>query len=554
MQDQLEFYSKGLEDFQDCGVVFRRDGTLLFANEAYLKKRGMSKEDALGRNIFDLIDPMEEETLRGAVLQAVDSTHMCEIVLRMRTLDGSGVRQFRWQGMEILTPEGQENLIVAQGRPLHPLGEDDDSVMGFTISTNGNILDVSEDICTMCGYTREEVLNVNTSQLYYTPEERRTIRNLLRRGGIERGQVTLRCKDGSPMNFLFTVQPVRDAKGHIRSFSGYFIPSGFPHAARLVKDFTPVVNALPDIAWAQGRDHRLVAVNDAYCDAFGLSRDKVLGHLEADFLPPEQAQLLVQAAINVFQERREIITPMAPHFNGQERWYRIVRRPVFDDANREVIGLVGICRDITSAVKQETEYMRSLGEESFDALIVIDGEGRIIRRASKVLDPPVLGDEAGVGRVAGDLTQIVDILHSDDLELAQEAMRKVMTRKKPLSFECRVRNRSRRYTRVFIRAHYNDRFFDEPRMYVNVRDLSHAESLRSAESVLSRLREATSSETWKELAAFLNVSSASVSNARKNNRIPPDWLITVGARTDTSIDWLLTGLGPQHRKHVVMEE
>jgi hypothetical protein len=59
--------------------------------------------------------------------------------------------------------------------------------------------------------------------------------------------------------------------------------------------------------------------------------------------------------------------------------------------------------------------------------------------------------------------------------------------------------------------------------------------------VLERLKTATQSATYKELAAFLNVSSASISNAKKNRRVPPDWLVTVGTRTGTSLDWLLTG-------------
>lgn len=542
--DALSFYSRGLSNSEDCGIIFQPDGTVLYVNDAYLDRRGQAREEILGRNIFELIEPSEVAALKGTIASSSKTTHMAELVLRMRTRDGSGVRQLRWQGMEILTPSGQSNLVVAQGKPLHPLGEDEDeSAMGFTITPAGAILDISAAICSMCGYTREEVLATNTGELYYSPEDRRTIKTMLRRGGIERGQVTLRCKNGAPISFLYTAHPVRDASGRIRAFSGYFLPSGFPHTNKLSKDFSPVVHALPDIAWVQGRDHRIVTANDAYCAAFGLSRTDITGRTESEFLPEDLSRPLIQTAIQVFQERREITTPLARHFTGEDKWYRIVRRPVFDEASQDIIGLIGICKDITDEVEKETTYMHSLMEHGTDSLLVIDSEGRIIRTATSKRRQPILGATED-GRVQ-DITSIVDLLHPKDLPRAQEAMRRVLSRKRPVNFECDVRYRRRRFSTVFIRAHYNDTFFGEPRMYVTVRDLSRAKLLRSPTRVLERLKTATQSATYKELAAFLNVSSASISNAKKNRRVPPDWLVTVGIRTGTSLDWLLTGLGTQ---------
>lgn len=539
--DALKFYSQGLSQTEDCGIIFEIGGKILFVNDTYLRQRGLRKEDVIGIDIFDAIEPSEIPLLKNAIGRSARSTHMAEIVLRMRTRDGSGFRQVRWQGMEILTPAEQPNIVVAQGKLLHPLGNNDDSGMGFTITADGTILDISESICTMCGYTREEVLATNTSALYYSTEDRRTIKAQLRRGGIERGQITLRCKNGSPINFLYTAQLMHQSKGSPRIYSGYFIPSGDQHSSRLAKDFSPVVHALPDIAWVQGRDHRIVTANDAYYSAFGLERNKVIGHTESDFMPDNIARDLIQAAIHLFKERREIITPMARHFTDKDKWYRIVRRPVFDEGTGDVIGLVGICKDISKEVERETEFMQELREQETDSLIVIDSEGRIIR-STTILDPPVLSESLGQS-YAQDLTKIVDILHPDDLPRAQEVMRKVLTRKKPVSLECRIRNLRRRFSTVFIRAHYNDEFFGEPRMYVTVRDLSRAKLLRTPDKVLDRLKNATGSATYKELAAFLNVTSASISNAKKNDRIPPDWLVSVGTRTGTSVDWLLTGLG-----------
>jgi DNA-binding CsgD family transcriptional regulator len=46
--------------------------------------------------------------------------------------------------------------------------------------------------------------------------------------------------------------------------------------------------------------------------------------------------------------------------------------------------------------------------------------------------------------------------------------------------------------------------------------------------VIERLKLASGSRTDRELASFLNVSAAAISNARKNDRVPPDWLVDAG--------------------------
>ena len=113
--------------------------------------------------------------------------------------------------------------------------------------------------------------------------------------------------------------------------------------------------------------------------------------------------------------------------------------------------------------------------------------------------------------------------------------------------ECRVKNAQGRYTTLAVTTHFSDEFFNEPRMYVVARPLGRAMHLRRAEHVLDRLKRATGSRTFRELAAFLNVSPASVSNAKREQRVPADWLVAVGRDTGWSMDWLYTGLGPERR-------
>ncbi|MBU1002837.1 MAG: PAS domain-containing protein [Proteobacteria bacterium] len=546
--DMFELYAERLERTSEYGLLFEPSGRILYANRTWRRRRGVRPGRDLG-SVYDGMQEGEAEVLRRSIAEARGGPPMSDFVVTVSTDDGRGMRQMLWRGVELHLPEHGGMLIMALGRHLDPVGGDGEG-MGFTIRPDGTVLDVSAEICRLCGYSRSEVLAMNTGQLYYDGEEhRRILHGLTESDGIKRGEVTLRCKDGAPQAFLFTAHALRQRDGSVWAYSGYFRSRKTPKAPEMLKTFGAIVEALPDIAWVTGRDHRLAAVNASYLRAFRLRREDAVGGQENELFPPTIAQGLIQAAIRVFEERREIVTPMMAHFGGGAQWYRVVRRPIFDQSGLEVVGLLGICRDITRQAGRETAFMESIVEEQGDAVLVIDAQGRLIRRSSTLFTPTVLGVDDGVPGNLPELTGILDILHPEDLPRAQRSMRRVLAGKGPESMECRVKNARGSYVRVGVKSYFNEEFFSEPRMYVVARDMARAMQLRRAERVLERLKKAAGAASNRELAEFLNVSPASISNAKRAQRIPADWLLAVGRDTGWSMDWLFSGLGAERREY-----
>jgi rsbT co-antagonist protein RsbR len=48
------------------------------------------------------------------------------------------------------------------------------------------------------------------------------------------------------------------------------------------------IDALPDPLFVKDREHRWIAVNDAFCRLIQRTRAELLGHSDPDFFPPEQ--------------------------------------------------------------------------------------------------------------------------------------------------------------------------------------------------------------------------------------------------------------------------
>jgi PAS domain S-box-containing protein len=532
LNELVDFYRPRLDASPDLGLLLDGHGNVLHANgplrslfdEGYTS----AQPEGVARQLLDNMRTSERDT----------AAPVHETRLRMALPDGAGIRQVDWKTLTIPAAEGR--LLLAWGRLRTTEGGRE---MGFTILPNGNISAVSPMLSAICGYAPDELIGRPARQFYYTDTaRRRVVSQLLEKKEVENGEVTLRRKDGSPLILWYSAESIRDASGSMVAYSGYFQQRPFVFSSKLANDFARIVDALPGVAWVCGRDLRIVAVNDSYLEAYGRSRNDVIGRTEHDFLPAEQARYLVEAALRVFEEKQELLHPAVPHLLDPAVWFRTVRRPIFDDARQEVIGLLGIAQDISGKVRQENVFMEQLRATESDVVVVTDDQGRILRRSLQTLSPSIFGKREPFEAYTLDMRPVLDLLDVDDLPKVRQALHAALREHREQHIECRIRNLTGSYTTVLARLVFNDTIYGEPRMYVVARDIGGEMELRQASMVIERLKEAARAKTDRELARFLNVSAASISNARKNDRVPPDWIIDTGLRTGRSIDWLVRGI------------
>ena len=538
VSELLEFYALRLESMSDLALILDQEGRVLFANSAATRIRNTP---ANGLELLDIADHFRSETGPDGFLSLPCSLPpVRDARLRVVLPDGAGTRLVSWRYVGIPATNGAIVLAWGTFRSTGPGQE-----MGFTVLPSGIIQAASSALCDICGYTRDELVGRPARQFYYTATSRKRIVNqLIERSEVENGAVTLRRKDGSPLTLWYSAESIRGADGKILAYSGFFQQRPFAFSSKLAAEFTRIVDALPDLAWVSGRDLRIVAANDAYLKAYERERDEVIGRSEYDFLQPEQARFPIEAALKVFEEKQELLHPAVPHLTNPQVWYRVIRRPIFDDDRQEVIGLLGIAQDISAKVMQENAFMDQLRTREEDAVVVTDDQGRILRRSAQTLTPSIYGRPQAFDAYTLDMRPVLDLLHGDDLPAVRQAMHTVLRERREQHLECRIRNQAGNYSTVLARLVFHDAIYGEPRMYVVVRDITEQVGLRKAPMVIERLKLASGARTDRELAAFLSVSAAAISNARKNERVPPDWIIDTGLRTGCSIDWIVSATMP----------
>ena len=119
-----------------------------------------------------------------------------------------------------------------------------------------------------------------------------------------------------------------------------------------------LIDNLPDIIFIKDADYRLVTVNQAYVRQFGFSSETdVIGKNDFDFAPPDLAQVyrdddarVIQEGLTLLNREEEIVSPRG-------RIDILTTKVPLRNVRGQIIGLVGICRDI-SARKQSEQALR----------------------------------------------------------------------------------------------------------------------------------------------------------------------------------------------------
>ena len=174
---------------------------------------------------------------------------------------------------------------------------------------------------------------------------------------------------------LTTKVPRRDAAGNIIGLvgGGRDITKQKEAEVRLTAErnlLRTVIDNLPDAIYAKGADTRKTLANKADLKNFGLESEvEILGKTDVDFFPREIAsaffaddQVVLKTGQPIINREEKVVRP-----DGEVRWLLTTKVP-WRDAAGNIIGLVGIGRDITEKKHLEEQFLRAQRLESIGRL------------------------------------------------------------------------------------------------------------------------------------------------------------------------------------------
>jgi PAS domain S-box-containing protein len=264
----------------------------------------------------------------------------------------------------------------------------------FISSLTGKWLYMNDAAVELFGYSsREELSQVNISNLYVNPEERAEyIGFITEHGYTKEFPVDLRRKDGMVIHALITSMPRYDADGNMLGFQGTV--RDITERKRVEKAlqeseerYRMLFNSFNDSVFlhetkpGKTGDFKFLEINDRACERLGYTRDEMLGMTVTDIDVPEQAQ-------NVPEILRKLYTDGQVMFDTEHFSKDRVRIPM--EINIRLVkykgkeAILSVARDITerkrveNALRQSEEKWRSLVNILPDYVSLIDREGRFL--------------------------------------------------------------------------------------------------------------------------------------------------------------------------------
>jgi methyl-accepting chemotaxis protein len=360
-------------------IEFNLDGTILSANENFLKTMGYSLDEIEGRHHEMFCEP--------AYAQSIEYKRFWQALNRGEFQPGEFKR---------LGKGGREVWIMASYNPI--LGEDGEPVKIIKFATDvtaskaelkartdimnmtsivsesdlrGDILSINEKFCEVSKYTKEELIGKphNTTRHPDMPKEVfKELWATIGRGNPFRGVIKNRAKDGTPYYVDAVIAPILGDNGKPKKYLGVRYDITEMETER--QNMRGVFRAI-DAAYAYiefDTEGTVLSANQNFQTTMEYSLDALKGKHHRTFCDAatansaEYAQFWpdLKAGRSKSGEFRRVTR------TGKELWLQAVYSPVSDETGR-VVKVVKIATDVTAAVNQRITLGHVLKEVSDSA-------------------------------------------------------------------------------------------------------------------------------------------------------------------------------------------
>ena len=323
-------------------------------------------------------------------IQAVQTKSFYEVEHRLRTIDGS-YRDFSVRGVPVLDDNGQ--ILEWVGTHTDITGKKQDQqalkMTQFCVDTAtdaiswvGNDLGfayVNDAMCRCLGYSRSELLAMGVSDIdpNIPMEGILQLKKATKEQGAIKFETLHRRKDGS----IFPVEIV----------ANYLQFGELEYACCFARDITDrklaesqlqksysllqtVIEGTPDAIFAKDLHGRFLLVNSTTATIMGKLKEEILNKDDRDMFPAEIARTLRETDSQIMTTGENQVIEEDIWTNGNLRTY-LSAKSVWRDVQGNVIGLVGIARDITERKLAEQEIKKLNG----------DLERRVIERTAELI-------------------------------------------------------------------------------------------------------------------------------------------------------------------------
>ena len=292
----------------------------------------------------------------------------------------------------------------------------------FVVNSDGKYEYVNEAASKMLGYSIEELLRMNLSQLLFKEDIPSGLKKFgeLQQTGQSLSDITLKTKDGLPVYVI--LNSVKMPDGKLLAFCENVTERKKTEAALSVSEakLRSIVENSSDQIFMIDRAHKYLFANKVLAEVLGKSPEGIIGKSVFEVYPPETAAQFSTNTKNVFATGKSSLVEEKMVIGNQELCISTSLNPVIDVEGR-MIAVTGIVRDITENKKMEAvlrdseEKYRTIVEQSALGILIAQGPIPHIVYANSTISKSMGYSVQEL--ISLSLQQTMGLVHPDDREL-----------------------------------------------------------------------------------------------------------------------------------------
>ncbi|MBM4055074.1 MAG: PAS domain S-box protein [Planctomycetes bacterium] len=313
----------------------------------------------------DGIHPDDYKRVVASLEKHINSEKPFEEKYRIIRPDGT-MRTIHNRAFSIKSSDNKFNSIVGIARDITEHVETqkqlrllssaiEQSAEGLAIADlNGYLQFVNCSFANMHGYAPEELRGKHLS-IFHTPDQIPSVNasiNYLKKNGIFTGEIWHARRDGTVFPTIMNNSLLKDEEGNAIAMIGTLIDitERKKTADDLKKSYNllqAVINGTPDIIFVKDLELKLIMINSAVCKYLEKSSEEIIGKTSFDILPKEIAEKITENDLAVLRSgKTQTFKEILPG-KGNDAKIVLATKSPYLDSNGNIIGLVGISKDIT---------------------------------------------------------------------------------------------------------------------------------------------------------------------------------------------------------------
>ena len=229
----------------------------------------------------------------------------------------------------------------------------------FVADEQGSYLQVNPAMCGITGYTEDELLEMGIHDMYFPGSVEEGLQHFQEVVIQGKGQEELVFRRNNGERRWWSVTAVKLSETRFLGFCND-ITERKNAEKRILETNTllySVIEGTTDSIFVKDMDGRYLLVNSGTCNTIGKDAHDILGRSDRELFPLESAAVINEIDQRVITTGKTALAEEILETPAGTTYWLVNKSPYFDE-NREIKGLIGISRNITTIKKAEQEQAK----------------------------------------------------------------------------------------------------------------------------------------------------------------------------------------------------